>query len=50
MIALLNKRAKDNQRPKDIRDGFNTSHLEALFSNCSEVVSSYNLRVAKKLF
>lgn len=50
MLSFLNKRVKDKQRPKDMRDGFNTSHLKALFSNCSEVVTSHNLRVAKKLF
>jgi hypothetical protein len=50
MITLLNTRAKDKHRAKDIRDGFNTSHLKALFSNSSEVVTSHNLKVAQKLF
>jgi len=50
MITFLNMKAKDKKRPKDIRDGFNTSHLRALFSNCSQTVTSHNLKVAKKLF
>lgn len=50
MMEMLNKKAKKEENPKDFRDRFNVSHLEALFSNCPPEVSSFNLRVAKRLF
>ena len=50
MMRILNSKSREGENPKDYRDRFNVSHLQALFSECSSGVSNHNLRVAKRLF
>jgi len=47
MLNSLKERAEQNDKLKDYRDGFNTSHLEDLFEDKKS--SSFNLSITSRI-
>jgi hypothetical protein len=50
MMEMLEKKKREKKTLKDKKDGFNTSHLKAMFNSCSSEDAAHNLKVSKQIF